>query len=230
MKELERERLLRRRTRFSGRAQTSNAFEFLWHRVFELGGGDTSVTEGVTNKTPPGVTDRSPKESHVEENNVEEVYTDLDYPATNRKKRDSRLESPLCAPGGNQYPRLREALAKYMTLESDQEAIYPTDRQVVDVIDAAEGATEDQVIQCLRYLYHDRRLQPGTGNGPRHFSWFPTVVGDYFQRKRAREHVSHPVTSPAAAQRHQADFGQEQVDAMTEALEVDGAGFASGAG
>ena len=54
VKELERERLLRRLTRFSGRAQTSNAFEFLWHRVFEGGGGDTSVTEGVTNKTPQG--------------------------------------------------------------------------------------------------------------------------------------------------------------------------------
>src|SRR5262249_5898057 len=44
VKELEREGLLRRRTRFSGGAQTSNAFEFLWHQVFEGGGGDRSVT------------------------------------------------------------------------------------------------------------------------------------------------------------------------------------------
>src|ERR1700690_4230430 len=44
--ELERRRLLRRLGRYVGRAQTSNAFEFLWHEIFQ---------SGVTHPTPEGV-------------------------------------------------------------------------------------------------------------------------------------------------------------------------------
>lgn len=47
--ELERARLIRRVRRFSDRAQTSNAFEFLWHSVFE----------GVNDRSGEGVNDNS---------------------------------------------------------------------------------------------------------------------------------------------------------------------------
>ena len=79
---LERAKLIRRIRRFSGGGQTSNAFEFLWHPVFE---------EGVNDDSRRGVNERSPKESQTEESH----NGDLDYPPTNRKKRDSRLESSV---------------------------------------------------------------------------------------------------------------------------------------
>ena len=69
--ELERKKLIRRVTRFAGPAQTSNAFEFLWHELFERGVTDPSG-EGVTDVTPRGVTDLSPKESQIEESQYEE--------------------------------------------------------------------------------------------------------------------------------------------------------------
>jgi len=42
------------------------------------------------------------------------------------------------------------------------------------------------------HLQDERGLRPGTKMGPRHFSWFKTVVGDYFCKKSAREAVFTP--------------------------------------
>ena len=82
--ELERAELIRRVERFIGRGQTSNAFEFLWHLLFEEGANNRSGG-GVNDRSREGVNDRSPKESQFEEKNI-----DLDYPPTNGKKCDSR--------------------------------------------------------------------------------------------------------------------------------------------
>ena len=71
-----------------------------------------------------------------------------------------------------------------MVSDRDDERISPTDRHVVSVMDSAEGATEDEVLRSLRFLREERGLKPGTKNGPRHFSWFATVVGDYFRQRR----------------------------------------------
>ena len=60
--ELEQAKLIRRVSRFTRRAQTSNAFEFLWHELLERGVNDRSG-EGVNDNSPGGVNDRSPKES-----------------------------------------------------------------------------------------------------------------------------------------------------------------------
>ena len=49
--ELERHKLIRRVCRFAGRAQTSNAFQFLWHVLLE---------EGVKKAAPEGVQDSAP--------------------------------------------------------------------------------------------------------------------------------------------------------------------------
>jgi hypothetical protein len=91
-----------------------------------------------------------------------------------------------------QYLQLREALADYMATADDGEPVYPPDRLVVDVMDAAGGATEEEVIRCLRYLRDERGLRPGDKHGPRRFAWFKTVVGDYFRRKNFREAIFTP--------------------------------------
>jgi hypothetical protein len=146
--ELERARLIRRASRFLGNAQTSNAIEFLWHPLFEDRVTDVSG-EGVTETSPRGVTHPSPEESQSEESHPEETTTDLDYPPTNRKMRDSRLETALASSECKPYPRLRDALARYMMTDADDERIDPTARHVLDVMDAAGGASEDEVLRCL---------------------------------------------------------------------------------
>ncbi len=207
--ELEKVKLIRRRPRFSGRAQTSNVIEFLWHPLFQEGVNDRSG-EGVNDDSPGGVNDRSPKESQFEESHSEETR-DLDSPATNRKKRESRPDPALATPECKEYPRLRKALALYMMTGPDDEKVIPTPRHVVDVMEAAAGASEDEVVRCLCYLGEQRGLKPGTRNGPRHFSWFPVVVDEYFQRHRERE------LPPSATD---VQFSQVQFDSMTAAIEI----------
>jgi hypothetical protein len=51
LSELERNKLIRRVRRFAGRAQQSNAFQFLWHTLLE---------EGVKKPAPEGVQDPAP--------------------------------------------------------------------------------------------------------------------------------------------------------------------------
>jgi hypothetical protein len=122
--ELEKVRLIRRRPRFSGRAQTSNVIEFLWHPLFQEGVNDRSG-EGVNDDSPGGVNDSSPKESQFEESHSEETR-DLDSPATNRKKRDSRPDPALATSECKEYPQLREALALYMMTGPEDEKVAET--------------------------------------------------------------------------------------------------------
>ena len=140
---------------------------------------------------------------------------DLDYLTTNRKERDSPsgIEGELVS-GCKQYPRLREALRQYFR-EDGQEDLIPTDRLVADVKEAAGGATEQQVIDGLRYLYDERGLRPGTRNGPRHWAWFKTTVSGYFADKRAREGMLNQ--SPPDYR-----LSAEEFDGMTDAIEIEG--------
>ncbi len=102
----------------------------------------------------------------------------------------------------------------------NEERIYPRDRHVVEVMDAAEGATELEVIECLRYLREERGLLPGTSSGPRHFSWFPTVVGDYFSKKHTRSQVADPHCSSDRRGGDQHGLSQASFDSMTDAIEI----------
>src|SRR5690242_17789688 len=96
----------------------------------------------------------SPKESQIEESHGK------------RDKQRLRLsghesQKPRFAPGGSAarcklYPDLKEALADYMQEDPSDERVYPSDRVVADIINAAQPASEQEVIDCLRYLYEER--------------------------------------------------------------------------
>jgi hypothetical protein len=214
LKELETKLFIRRIGRFIGKMHTSNAYEFLGHPAFLEVVTDTSPR--VVSQVSPGVvTDVSPKESPFEESPSKET-TDLDYQPTNRKKRDSRSgpkSSPVTPSACKQYPAIREALALYMMANRRDEKIYPQPRIIVEIMDAARGATELDVINCLRFLRDERGLRYGTKNGPRSFAWFPKVVGDYFKRQRERSEPPSPTNDPSRLNPAEFNF-------MTEAIEV----------
>jgi hypothetical protein len=88
-------------------------------------------------------------------------------------------------------------------------------------MDAAGDATEDQVMQCLVYLYHERGLKPGTRNGPRNFNWFPTVVGDYFQKVCEREAAANPSGYEEWSDRNEIMLSNLEMKSMTDAIEID---------
>ena len=214
--ELERANLIRRFGRFVDGGQVSNDVEFLWHDMFEAGVTDLSGA-GVTDTSSPGVTDMSPKESQIQESHFEESHaTDLDYPPTNRKRRDSPPDPGLPAQM-HQYPRLKDALAYYMASDG-LECVYPKDRLVVDVMDAADGEPEEEVIKCLAYLLLERGLRPGSKHGPRHFSWFKTVVAEYFQQKHQRDYVVNPAGHGGWAEGTVSGLPKNEFDRMTEAV------------
>ena len=175
-----------------------------------------NAPEGVNYRSLPPVNDSSYKESQDQESHSED-NNDLDCLLTNRKKRDSQageLSSSVC----EEYPRLREALSRYLSGTED-EKIYPTDRHVVDVMDAASGRTEEAVIGCLKYLYRERGLKPDTRNGPRTFAWFPTVVQDYFSKREERSEVANPTGFAEWEDRNEASsLRREQFDDLTAAF------------
>jgi len=213
--ELERVKLIRRSSRFSEHGQTSNQYQFLWHPIFDQGVND-NAPEGVNDRSLPPVNDCSYKENQCEESHSED-NSDLDCLLTNRINRDSQagqLSPSVC----EQYPRLREALSRYLSGAED-EKVYPTDRHVVDVMDAARGASEEEIISCLKYLHHDRGLKPGTKHGPRSFAWFPTVVQDYFSKREQRSEVANPTGFAEWEDRNGANsLRPEQFDDLTAAF------------
>jgi hypothetical protein len=213
--------LVRRVPRVFDSGQTSNSYVFLWHPIFALAVNEASPG-GVTDAAPEGVNDRSPKESQIEESQSEESHNiDLDYRSANRENRDSRPDVGAAASPGKQYPRLQEALADYMFTADDGGRVYPPARLVVDVMDAAGGATEEQVVRCLHYLRDERGLQPGTRHGPRSFGWFKSVVADYFQQKHNREMIYAPPEADWDL-RNGPGLSQQDLDSMTDAIDVSG--------
>jgi Helix-turn-helix domain len=202
--ELTRFPLIQRLNRFADGAQMTNSFVFLWHELFEDRVTDSSG-EGTSDPSPRGVTDTSPKESHSEESHSEDGSADLDYPPRSQNKSDSKpdVKTPsVCKP----YPKVRECLAQYMQLpEEDKD--YPTERMVVDIMDAAGTHDEDEVVAVLNYLYFERGLKANTKHGPRSFPWFKTVLQDYFTKKRDRESVANPSGHHEWAERNEVRLG-----------------------
>jgi len=205
--ELERKGLTRRISRFKGGAQISNTFEFLGHPLFKA---------GVNDRSGERVNDDSLKEGHCEDSHFKE---DLDCPLTNRKNRDSR-PAPIMPPSRcKSYPRLRVAMADYMMEDPQDEKIFPSERHVVDVMNAAHGATEDEVIRCLGYLREERGLKPGTRNGPRSFQWFRTVIDGHFRSQRERQESANPMQGCEARDPSAWRLSDEEFQEITAAIE-----------
>jgi hypothetical protein len=164
----------------------------------EGGGKSTPDGGGQNPPTQSNPSQSDPPQSDPLGNGIQEK-TDSDNLPTNRKNRDSHADSSLAPSQCKPYPDLREAIARYMATDPQHPAPedFPTDRRVVEVIQAAGGASETEVVKCLRYLYDERGLRPGTTSGPRSFAWFPKVVRDDFDRRRTREDTAEPC-SPAA--------------------------------
>jgi hypothetical protein len=186
---LEGAQLIRRVKRFDQRGQKSNGFQFLWHHLLKDSLKNSSAGPRKDNAVLPRK-DSSAEESQTKESHSEEVKTDLDCllhfgneigpPAGTR-------EPSKCKP----YPNVRECLARYMQLRSDAKE-YPTERVVVDIMDAAGTHDERDVIAALKYFYNERGLKPFTEHGPRSFAWFKTVLQDHFRKKRERESAANP--------------------------------------
>jgi hypothetical protein len=194
---LEQMRLIRAIGRFTDSSQTSNDYLFLWHEIFEQAAVKPSnrvsevtalslsgATAGpLSDPTAPQVSDVIPKEGQSEEGQSEEGIEDPD--CRNRNSSD-------CRPVGQceQFPTLKRALTLYMNPKQPGDP--PSEREVTDIMDAAEGATEAEVVGALIYLWKQRGLSPGTQNGPRCYSWFVTVIGNHFRKKREREDAANP--------------------------------------
>jgi hypothetical protein len=132
------------------------------------------IVHGRANRSCMGALQKVVLKEDLKEN------TDLDCLPTHHQNRDAPSGGDGCDSQIKQYPLLREVLHQHFQ-EEGQEDIYPTDRLVVDVMTAAGGAAEQEVMNFLRYLHEDRGCKPGSRNGPRHWAWFPAVVKDHFQ-------------------------------------------------
>jgi hypothetical protein len=212
--ELEDAKLIRRIHRFTAGSQTSSAFEFLWHELFEAGMNDGSL-EGVNNYSCRGANDHAPKESQIsEESQFKESKKDSDCSPTGAS---DGAPFSLC----KQYPLVRECLARYMQVPGGEKE-YPSDRMVVEILEAAGTYEEEEVVAALDYLYSKRGLKPFTKNGPRSFAWFKTVLQDHFTKKRDRESAANPTGFHEWEQRNETRFSREQREAITDAIELPG--------
>lgn len=207
--ELEREHLVRRITRYRGRAQTSNGFEFLWHEMFQdqpadrIGEGVTNVApHPVTDPSPHPVTDPSPKESQIEEGHLEEE----------QRRADSRYASPKTGEGlrdsivrcGNPNQDRRVGSAAPAKIGSDEAKPKPiwTQSDVTNVgnwmaafMDGEQPPTKllswimqfaeqhklsaEDIHQALNRAWN-RNARPGRKNRPKCWNWFYEVLRTAF--------------------------------------------------
>ena len=173
----------------------TNLIIFLWHNVLDSKNHDEGGVNShhvVADMPLRVVADMPPplEESHSEESQDLDSDLDLDM-TTSQKTRSGRVvvslsEKPKAKP--KQYPDLRLIMAQYMNGGSATEpTVWPSDRQVLDTLEAAGGVPESEVIECLRRMFTKRGLTPGTSTGPESWAWFPAVVYEQFETQRARE-------------------------------------------
>ena len=155
---------------------------------------------------------------------VESRKKDLDCLPGNRKKRDSgadvalRVSEPKPKPKPKPYPKLKKALESYRGMPVNDDI-------VAKLMDCADGASEDEVVECLVHYYHGRGLKPGVTNAPESWSWFLTTVQGYFSDKRARAEAADPSgyyewedRNDTKEARKQSGLTKAQFDKMTEAF------------
>ncbi len=88
----------------------------------------------------------------------------------------------------------------------------PTPHHVVDVMDADCGSHRGRGAAVPLLPQRGTGAEAWDQKWPRHFSWFPFVVDEYFQRQLERQ------LPPRATD---VQFIQDQFDSMTAAIEFD---------
>ena len=214
---LEKKQLIRRKKRYDNLGQISNEFEFLWHNLvsgsLKKSSAGPRKDRAVSPRNDSSAEDSQTKESHSEERNADLDCLPLN-PKTGESSSRNQSES-VC----RQYPRVRECLARYMRVPGEEKE-YPTDRTIVEIMDAAGTHDEHEVNAALNYLYFERGLKPFSKNGPRSFAWFKTVLQDFFQKRRDREAAANPVGYYEWQERNEFRLAKAEFDAMTDAIEI----------
>jgi hypothetical protein len=195
--ELERHELVRRVSRYLGRAQTSNAFEFLWHGLLEGGVNDRSGGR-VNGRSGEGATDCSPKESHSEESQFEETTTNKRISGCASQKSQSAASLPvICeqepeseplkadACRGSNRPVAVEGWTPAELAEVRDRIIAfwrrePEEKFEVSVMLARRGASAAAVCDLLDRKFANKNLRVGGRNAPKNQNWFLTVIENEF--------------------------------------------------
>lgn len=176
---------------------------------------ETSVP--IVSKPAVGVSVNQQQKEVLKEGLKDVLSADPDCLPTTRKKRESAKGGDSLMPSTpKQYSDLWALIARYMATDPKKPTAgdYPTARRVVEIMDAAGGASEQQVCKCLQHLYNERGLRPGTRNGPRNSKWFITVVREYFENWLVQEEVAQPSGFHAWEERN-----ETKMAAMSSAFE-----------
>jgi hypothetical protein len=186
--ELEKAKLIRRRTRFSDRAQASNSFEFLWHPLFQDWVNDPAG-EGVNDPSPGGVNDSSPKESQIEESQLHKENGGLEHRGLplnepNYSKADYSFAATKPTEGSKHhrlYPQVQNPISKPSDPDPGQMHEGVEELSVASNCElAAVGYTAAEVVACLDSKFAKRKYRPGGRYGPSTWNWFYTVIRERF--------------------------------------------------
>jgi Helix-turn-helix domain len=208
--ELEREKLIRRVPRFSESRQTSNGFQFLWHRLLEAA-VTKMAPERVTDPSPEGVTELSPKESQTEENQIEENQTEekadekrIPGCASQRPRSDASLlfgssqadkdRTPRANPchsaaSGDDPSIAKERHQRAWTVQELAEirrqiTIFlgrePTEGFETSVMLRAKGQSAAAVCALFDRKFANKKFRPGGRYAPRNQNWFLTLIENEF--------------------------------------------------
>jgi len=235
--ELERYELVRRVSRYLGRAQTSNGFEFLWHELFEEGVNDHSGGR-VNDHSGDGANDSSPKENQSEESQFEERTTNKrisGYASQNTRSAASssvmRKQQPESEPpkADAEQPAFSDPnppiIAPPMKGWTQEELTKVRDRIIafwgrepaegfeISVMLRAGSASAAAVCDLLDQKFVNKKLRVGGRNAPRNQNWLLTVIENEF----TPGHLPEP-PSPVRPDEQQSD--EETLSRGIETIEL----------
>jgi hypothetical protein len=238
--ELERRRLMRRVSRYIGRAQTSNGFEFLWHELLQEGVNDRSGGR-VNDSSGEGVSDRSPKESQSEESQVEEKTTNKRISGDASQKTRSAASSPVrlskeSETRTSKTDRIPQTSTDPNSTTDDdpvkgwtpEELVTVRNRIVrywgrepeegleVSIMLRARGASAAAVCDLFDRKFTNKKLRVGGKWAPKHQNWFLTLTENEF----TPGHLAEP---PSPARSDQQQIEAEVLKRGIEAIELPGA-------
>jgi hypothetical protein len=233
--ELEKKKLIKRVPRITESGQSSNGFVFLWHPIF-VHAAKKMALEGVTNLSPEGVTDSSPKESQFEESQIEETTNNKRIPGhASQKQRSAASSSVMCSQEPENKPPEADAeqsafidadppsaenSAKGWTQEELAGVRHrivafwgrePEEGFEVSVMLRARGASAAAVCDLFDRKFANKNLRVGGRRAPRSQNWFLAVIENEF----TPGHLPEP-PSPARSdqQQREADIVKRGIEAI----------------